>query len=194
MPTKLKKIKYYGSIAGLYLLMLLFGSYTFKPLTSNGSNIVMAAQAQASRVQPIKPMVSGMPTRIVIASLGIDLSVDKGYYDAGSASWSLSGYHAQYAILSPMPNDTSGNTFIYGHNNPYVFGPLKRIESGAQAKVYTSNHHVFTYTFVKTNAVTPNNTSVLMYQGAPIMTIQTCSGVWNEQRQMYSFKFTGVST
>lgn len=194
MRILLKKTKYYSSIAGLYLLMLLFGVYIFEPLPPSRSNHVLAAQIKADRAAPIKPMVAGMPSRIVIPALGLDLPIDKGYYDASEASWTLSGYRAQYAILSPLPNDTSGNTFIYGHNNPYVFGPLKHIAPGARAEVYTTDHHVFNYTFTNTDAVTPDNTSVLMYQGPPIMTIQTCSGVWNEQRQMYTFKFSGVSS
>jgi LPXTG-site transpeptidase (sortase) family protein len=104
------------------------------------------------------------------------------------------GYHAQYAMMTPLANDNQGNTFIYGHNNKYVFGPLKKINQGSIAKVYTDSGKVFYYWYQSTYAVTPDNTSVLDYQGPSILTIQTCSGSWNEQRQMYVFTFDKVET
>jgi hypothetical protein len=190
----LKKIRYYSSVGVLYALTLLFGVFAFKPLSHSiqRSAIASSLPVEVSAEQPSKQILTGKPVRIVVLDVGIDLPVDEGRYNPSDGSWSLSGYHAQYAMLTPLANDSTGNTFIYGHNNKYVFGPLKHINPGTVAKVYTDNNKIFSYDFESTYAVTPDNTSVLYYQGPSILTVQTCSGAWNEQRQMYVFKFDKV--
>jgi LPXTG-site transpeptidase (sortase) family protein len=130
--------------------------------------------------------------QIVIDDVNIDLPVDDGRYNPEDNTWTLSGYHAHFAVLSSLANDNNGNTFIYGHNNKYVFGPLKHISPGAVAKIYTDSNKIFYYKFENTYAVTPDTTSVLDYLGPSVLTVQTCSGAWNEQRQMYVFKFDSV--
>src|SRR5581483_3056540 len=129
-PSKLKKIKYYSSVAGLYLLTLLFAAAAFKPSSASffqQKTVAAAPSIVISQALPKKPVTSGRPIRIVIPSLNIDLPVDEGFYNESDGSWTLSGYHAQFAMLSQLANDYSGNTFIYGHNNPYVFEHLNRI-------------------------------------------------------------------
>ncbi len=133
--------------------------------------------------------MAGLPVRVVLPDVGIELPIDPGYFDSSSNSWTLSGYRAQYAMITTLPNNHDGNTFIYGHNNKYVFGHIKTIQPGQKAVVYTENNYTFTYSFVSTVGVGPDDTSVFDYTGPPILTIQTCSGNWNEIRQMYVFKF-----
>jgi LPXTG-site transpeptidase (sortase) family protein len=190
----LNKIRYYSSVGACYALTLLFAVMAFKPIshTINNSAIASSLPIEVASEQPSKQILTGKPVRIVIPDVGIDLPIDEGRYNEADGSWSLSGYHAQYAMLTPLANDASGNTFIYGHNNKYVFGPIKRINAGSAAQIYTDNNRIFKYTFQSTYAVTPENTSILYYEGPSILTVQTCSGAWNEQRQMYVFKFEKV--
>jgi LPXTG-site transpeptidase (sortase) family protein len=190
----LQKIRYYSSVGALYALTLLFAVIAFKPVSHSLQRTAIASSlpVEVAAEEPSKPILTGKPVRIVIPDVEIDLPIDEGRYNPADQSWSLSGYHAQYAMLTPLANNDNGNTFIYGHNNKYVFGPLKRINPGAIAKVYTDNNRVFSYTFQSTYAVTPDNTSILYYQGPSMLTVQTCSGAWNEQRQMYVFKFDKV--
>jgi LPXTG-site transpeptidase (sortase) family protein len=189
----LRKVRYNSSVTALYAMTLLFALTAFGlvplPWQKRVSAIVPLVVSDARQV---KPITAGKPVKIIIPGLGIDLPVDEGFYNASNASWTLSGYHAQFAMLSYYANDTQGNTFIYGHNNKFVFGPIKNISPNSDAMVYTDNGHVFSYIFEQTYAVTPDNTSVFTYQGPSILTIQTCSGNWNEQRQMYTFKFKKV--
>jgi LPXTG-site transpeptidase (sortase) family protein len=186
-----KKARYYSSVSFLYALTLLFAFFALRPAAhsfASGSSLPL----EISQESLTKPIISGRPVRIIINSLGVDLPVDEGRYSGADGTWSLSGYHAQYAMLTPLANDDNGNTFLYGHNNKYVFGPLKKIAVGAQVQVYTDNNKIFYYNFSSTYAVAPDNTSVLDYQGPSILTIQTCSCIWNEQRQMYVFSFEKV--
>jgi LPXTG-site transpeptidase (sortase) family protein len=188
-----RKARYYSSVAILYLLTLLFAFGAFRPLTSS-HNVAAATNlpVELIKADSSTQTIAGKPIRIVIPDVGIDLPIDEGRYNPVDGSWSLSGYHAQFAMMTPEANNNTGNTFIYGHNNKYVFGPIKKITPGSIAQVYTDSGRIFSYIFESTYAVAPDDTSVLDYQGPSILTVQTCSGAWNEQRQMYVFKFDKV--
>lgn len=135
-----------------------------------------------------EPTVSGIPTEISVPSLGIHLTVEPGTYDRATDSWTLSGLNAHFATFTRPANNGGGNTFIYGHNNKHVFGPMKSIAAGAEVKVLTDIGNTFYYTLESTRTTDPSDVSLFTYTGAPILTVQTCTGVWHEQRQLYTFK------
>ena len=97
-------------------------------------------------------------------------------------------------MFSSLANNAGGDTFIYGHNNDFVFGALRHNtpQPNALALIYTDNGHIFSYSFQSVTSVAPNDVSALDYRGRPIMTIQTCTGSLNEWRTMYKFDFVGV--
>ena len=148
-------------------------------------------------VQPAAPKIveiSGVPTRITIPSRYVDLTVVPGVYDPSTDSWTLNGYLAQFATTSAPANNVGGETFIYGHNNDYVFGALRHAAptAGDEAFVYTTNGHIFAYTFDNTWSVGPYDVGTLDYQGPPVLLIQTCTGSLNQYRTMYLFTFDKV--
>jgi hypothetical protein len=192
------KTKYFVELASLYLVTVLLCGYAIHPQR----HLVYHKTIALTRVQqtpslPSTPkivVVSGLPVRIVIPSESVDLPVIPGYYNSSNDTWTLSGYKAQFAMVSTLANDYGGNTFIYGHNNNFVFGPLRHVTPalGAQAVLYSSNGHIFSYTFQKVASVGPDDTTVLNYDGPPILTIQTCTGSLNEWRTMYTFAFEKI--
>jgi LPXTG-site transpeptidase (sortase) family protein len=139
------------------------------------------------------PMISGKPTHITIQTVNIDLNVIPGYYYPSTKSWTLSDYNAQWGTITDQPNNKGGDTFIYGHALMNVFGRLPQIKPGAQAVVITDNGHTFTYTYRANTIVPPTNTSLFTYQGKPILILQTCSGAWYQNRQLFVFDLSGVS-
>lgn len=183
-----QRARYISSVTGLYLVALLFVWFIFNPGVTKGG-IAQALKSEPLPVGPYKTILSGRPIRVVLPDQGIELPVDPGYFDSATNSWTLSGYRAHYAMVTKLANNHDGNTFIYGHNNNYVFGHIKTIQKGQKALVYTDNNYLFTYSYSSTVGVGPDDTSVFDYSGPPILTIQTCSGNWNEIRQMYTFKF-----
>lgn len=187
-PKTIEKARYISGVTGLYLVTLLLVWFIFNPGMAK-SGVAQALKSQPIPASPYKKIMAGQPVRVVLPDQGIDLPVDPGFFDPASNSWTLSGYRAHFAMVTKLANNHDGNTFIYGHNNKYVFGHIKTIQPGQKAIVYTDNNFVFTYTFESTVGVGPDDTSVLDYSGPPILTIQTCSGNWNEVRQMYEFKF-----
>jgi LPXTG-site transpeptidase (sortase) family protein len=151
-----------------------------------------AASAGAPHVNPPTQVVSGKPVRIQIPSLSIDLQVIDGQYNAHNKTWTLTKDKAQYATATPLANNAEGNTFIYGHNRKGVFNTLNRIKPGSTATITTDNGHVFTYKFRSAFETNPSDQSLFEYRGAPILTVQTCSGLWYQNRQLFTFDFVNV--
>jgi sortase (surface protein transpeptidase) len=195
--TWLRKLRFYVTIVALYICTLASGWSMIKPAQALDQAQLAAFQQAESQRAPLVPKVatvSGRPVRIVIADSKLDLPVDPGYYDAASDEWTLSGYHAQFAMISTVANDHGGETFIYGHNNNYVFGALRHNTPaiGSKALLYTDNGHIFSYTFADSASVGPHDVSVLNYAGPPELVIQTCTGSLDELRTMYHYNFDKV--
>lgn len=138
-------------------------------------------------------VITGKPSRLVIPSLKLDLSVADGIYDTKSGQWTLSSDKVHYALMTMQPNDQQGNTLIYGHYRPGVFATLKSIKPGAEIRVITDNGYTFTYTFRDAKTVEPSDTSILSYEGKPMLTLQTCTGAFMQNRQLFSFDFSSVA-
>ncbi|HEX4774584.1 MAG TPA: sortase [Candidatus Saccharimonadales bacterium] len=191
-----EKVRYYSSVSTVYLLTLLFAFMAVHPPAYKKQAVILARAVQLSSLPAAQhiTVITGEPVRIVIPGSGIDLPVDQGYYNSSQASWTLSGYHAQYAMISQLANNVAGDTFLYGHNNNYVFGALRHNTPavGAQALIYTDNGHIFEYNFVSATSLAPDDASIFSYEGPPVMTIQTCTGSLNEWRTMYRFNFVRV--
>jgi LPXTG-site transpeptidase (sortase) family protein len=151
----------------------------------NNPNVAIAAPIS----KPSEVAIAGHPVQISVPSLNINLPVVNGYYDHQSGQWTLTLNKAQFATPSAEPNNTSGNTIIYGHYRKGVFSTLHQIQPGAIALITTSNGYVFEYKYTLTYAVSPTDTSIFTYTGPPELTIQTCSGTWFQNRQMYHFDF-----
>ena len=137
-------------------------------------------------------VISGDPIHLSLPDLQIDLNVLSGAYNEVDQSWTLTGTNAHYANVSMPINTSTGNTLIYGHNNKHVFYNLRKITAGTLLTFITNTGYQFKYTFVSKSDVQPNDTSVFRFSGAPTVTIQTCTGNWNETRGMYVFKLSGV--
>lgn len=185
-------IRFRVTIGSLFILAgLLLG---YDPIFHYLSQHTMKAEAFSGSSYQVAetPRIQGEPTRIAIPSLTIDLQIEKGYYNPNQLNWTLSKTKASYAVMTPQPNNKGGNTFIYGHDTKEVFSKLSGITQGAQAIVYTDNGYRFTYQLVRVNVVKPTMTGFLNYQGPPIMTVQTCSGLWYENRSLFTFNLVEV--
>lgn len=132
--------------------------------------------------------ISGHPVSIKVPRLQIDLQVIDGVYNANTKTWNLTNDKAQYALLTSEPNNQAGNTFIYGHNTKQVFARLLKAQADDIAIVETSNGHQFTYRLTSSREASPTDDSLFHYQGAPILTLQTCSGPNFQYRYLLTFR------
>jgi LPXTG-site transpeptidase (sortase) family protein len=180
-------------IAGL--IMLIFGAglliYIIRSQAVSATNIVQPP-SQTIISTPKTHEIEGQPVELLIPSLNMDLPIIPGYYDSQSKIWTLTLSEVQYATTTPEPNNVEGNTFLYGHYRKAVFARLHTIPSGAQAIIKTSNNHTFYYQLSNIRTTNPNDDSVFTYRGAPILTIQTCTGLFFQYRQFYTFTLQKV--
>jgi sortase (surface protein transpeptidase) len=195
--SKFKRLALYAKLLAVYAVTVGVIVYAIAPGSWFEHNDLKVASSDEKPKLPVSKsiaIISGLPTRIVIPSEQVDLPLLKGYYNPSNGGWNLSGYDGQFGMFSDLANDAAGDTFVYGHNNNFVFGALRHHTPlpGALALVYTSNGHIFKYAFDSVTSVAPDDISILNYSGPPIMTIQTCTGSLNEWRTMYKFSFSGV--
>src|SRR3954469_21396116 len=98
-----RRLRYLSSVAIMYLATLLLVWTLFKPHPSAISVLDQGPKPLPAAIQPI--LVSGLPVRIVIPSISIDLPIEQGFYDKATNSWTLTGYHAQFAMPSRIANN-----------------------------------------------------------------------------------------
>ncbi len=198
-PGQGSSIKFFLKLGILFLLA--GGLLAYHPLMRRiqEQNTLATAPAPAPVRTPeveaatkTSEKIEGKPTRMVIPSLDIDLSIADGIYHSQSQTWTLSNDKAHYALMTAQPNNQAGNTFIYGHNRPAVFARLSKLAVGQTVTIYTDTNRVFTYRYRSAYETNPNDSSVFSYQGPPILTLQTCSGLWYQNRYLMTFDLIGV--
>ena len=182
-----------------YLLpaLILINAYSVGTIWYLHSPAMSKTQASAVPIPAPPPLAQtvkqGIPATLKIPALNIDLPVVDGSYNAADASWTLTEDKAHYANLTVPVNDRQGNTMIYGHNNQHVFAALERLQPGMEAEVVTTAGDHFYYTFASTFTIRPNDLTSFNSGGSPRLTLQTCSGAWFENRQMFEFALSRVN-
>ena len=177
----------------LISLGLFFGGYNF--IFTLWMNRDSHAQALINN-EPSRdsaPLVTGTPVHISIPNVNIDLKVIPGQYYPSTRSWTLSLDNAQWGVMTAKANNKAGATFIYGHNRREVFNRLPKIKVGDKALVTTGKGHTFTYEFASSSVTSPDDTSLFSYRGKPVLVLQTCTGLWYQDRQLLVFNFTKVN-
>lgn len=163
-----------------------------------GMFVVVTTPAPTVRAQAVAPILrrsvavaSGVPNRLVVQSVGVDLPVGLGSYDQATDSWTLSDDQAYYADTSVPVNNNNGTTLIYGHARDGLFGSLADLQVGARAAVYTNNGQAFYYQYQLKRDLDPTDTSIFTSDGPSVLVLQTCAGEWDSYRAMYTFQFVG---
>ena len=185
------KVRFLLTIGSLWTILGLFlASAWILPAIERANTPVVYAAPRADESKPVvneEPTIIGTPTHIAFPSVDISIDVAPGYYDASNGSWTLSKDKAHYATVTDKPNNKTGNTFIYGHNRWQVFTGLLNAKVGDKAIVTTDNGHTFTYVLREIVDTDPTDTTYMQTHGSPILTVQTCSGFWYENRRMFTF-------
>lgn len=181
------------SIFGIINLVIGVTFYVLYVFHVDTPAIVLADSPVHIAVKP-KPIsaLSGTPTRIVVPSIGVDVSVGVGSYNQSDGTWTLNDTQAFYADTSVPANNNNGVTLIYGHARRAVFGRLGEVTDGGDATVYTDSGYTFHYLYQSKQEVVPTDTNIIRPDGAPTLMLQTCSGPWDAYRTLVSFQLTGV--
>jgi LPXTG-site transpeptidase (sortase) family protein len=184
----------YSSLTAIYLAV--FAMFTQvaspPPVTTTQYTSSVTTARPAPKPQP-RPAIQGIPVHITVPSLGINLNVQVGHYDAATGGWSLDLANAYYAAYSLPVNESNGTTLIYSHAQAGLFEKLPLITEGSEAIITTDTGHTFRYQYQSMRQVDPSDTSVFVFDGPPTLVLQTCTGDWSQYRALFSFKLLSIS-
>jgi LPXTG-site transpeptidase (sortase) family protein len=190
-----QQARFYGGLVLLYGGLIGYGWIALQAHSLIAAPPTLPAIQPPAVPIPAMPQpapITGTPVSLSIPSLNLKLPIQTGTYNTATDSWTISEAEAFFASPSVQPNDQAGNTLIYGHNNNLVFKQLHNITTGTTLVIDTAEGHQFTYEYVKQTIVEPTDVSIFGYVGEPIVTLQTCTGNWNEKRALFSFELTDV--
>jgi LPXTG-site transpeptidase (sortase) family protein len=188
------RLRFKLTIGILFILAggLLGSNYIINYVRESNVNTTAAPRIEAQRADNKAAIAqsTAYPTNVSIPSINLSVNVAPGYYDVKTQTWTLNNSEAFFATISIPPNTISGNTYIYGHNRGNVFNPLNKAAIGTIAIVKTTDNKTFTYKMSAIHDVSPNDPSWLLdYRGAPILTLQTCAGFFDQYRRLFVFDF-----
>jgi len=134
-----------------------------------------------------QPVNTALPTHISVPVIGVSVDIEPGYYNYSDGIWTVGDKKASFATVTSVPNAKAGNTYMYGHNRPNIFTKLNNLILGDKVIVTNSDNKMFTYKLVSIRDVQPDDVSFLEYSNKPILTLQTCSGFWDQYRRLFIF-------
>lgn len=161
-------------------------------LLERGTETPIINMVNVERPTQSPNLISGKPIKLKIPKLNMDLPIKEGNYNSFDNSWTIDNKSAFYATMTPELNNLAGNTLVYGHNSNQVFGKLNQLKINDVVQVESLNQKIFTYKLSEIKDVEPTDLSLFEYRGEPILTIQTCSGTWNERRRLFMFRLNEV--
>lgn len=167
----------YSFIKSLDSRFISNSNYNYSPVTLNiGDSMII---------------YNSPPIHLDIDSIDLSIDVVPGYYNQSRQSWTVSDDKANFATISSVPNPRYGNTYIYGHNRTSIFSSLVRLSEGDEAVVISSDEKKFIYKLETIKDVSQYDTSYLENSDRSILTLQTCSGFWDQYRTLYVFNYIG---
>jgi len=192
LKTLIKLIPIYIGTIGLFVYFVQtqhIGAISAASITKEQvqDNIIrIRAQAPDSNNAP-QQVTFGIPRELFIPRFGSVIPLIAGEYFSEAGIWNVSNTHAHFATVSALPNDSTGNTIIYGHNSKDIFSALFSLKIGDVVEVRTSENLTFVYKMRQSDRVTPKDVSVLDTTTSPQLTLLTCEGLWNEYRRLVYF-------
>lgn len=155
--------------------------------TGDASPAPIISQQLKSSVNANERAVTGVPSYITIDAIGMNLVIKNGVYNQKTGKWTLADDAAFYATPTSPLSSAPANTLIYGHNSQSVFSSLFKLKEGDKAVVTADNGYVFTYTFSKSQTIKPTDVSILNVGDKPQITLQTCTGMFDQYREVFIF-------
>jgi len=184
------KLRFYITIGVLFIFAgaLLSSDYIIQLIKSAFAQSAPQPIGIEAKVDAASEQKSAaLPSHIDVPAADISLDIEPGYYNYSKNTWTVSNEKANFATITSAPNTKSGNTYIYGHNKPDIFAKLNDLTVGDEAMVTNSEGKIFEYKLVSERDISPDDLSFLKYNGKPILTLQTCSGFWDQYRRLFVF-------
>lgn len=165
-------------VAGILMvsLSILLALSRFNPRRLNFYRIPQAQNIESTPTQnPNLPR----PKHIIIAGTSINLPIIPSTIH--NQTWETTEVGVSYLTMSPVPGE-KGNSILYGHNWTDLLGPLTEVKPGQTIRIRYEDESQKTFMVENTATVSPNDTSILMASAEPMMTIYTCTGLFDSKR------------
>jgi sortase (surface protein transpeptidase) len=160
-------------------------------LTAAGRRPVTAADPATRAAEQALNAPSPPPTRLTIPKLGVDAVVEAvGVAADGSMAVPSQPDHVAWYQPGVKPGD-AGDALFDGHLNwwtgPAVFWHLANLRRGDQVNVVRADGSQLTFTVDSTSSYPWNarTDGLVTTTGPPSISLVTCSGTWDRQRQTY---------
>ena len=131
-----------------------------------------------------------VPRHVTVPSEKIDLNVVTA--DIKNGIWETSQTDATYLSTSARPGE-GGNVVIYGHNWTRLFGKLAFVKLGDTITLTTNDGKQHEYKIAKKFVVSPNQVDAVLPTDYEMLTLYTCTGLFDSQRLMIQAFPTKVS-
>lgn len=118
------------------------------------------------------------PQRIIIPSARINLPVQTA--EIAYNTWEVSETTASFGKGSALPG-MIGNSVIFAHARPQLFGNLDQVKPGDQIHIFTDQDW-FVYEVTELMTVLPDNTEVIKKRDTTELTLFTCIGLNDSHR------------
>lgn len=142
--------------------------------------IVPQQLAFAALPTPTKSTTSSIPPKLlIIPDLEIILPIET--MSITQDKWESSKTGVSYLGSTPVPGQV-GNSILYGHNWPNRLGKLLNIKSGQKITIVLADSTPKTFTVVRTDTVTPDQTHILSSSADARITLYTCTGFLDSKR------------
>lgn len=148
-----------------------------------------AGEAPGTASRSPVPLVDPTPARLVIASIGVDATIEARGLDANRNMASPADYRdVAWYDLGPRPGE-SGDAIINGHvdwwTGDAVFTHLGRLRTGDPVTVVRADGTQVGFKVVALTTVDANArlASLFTSSGPATLTLITCTGVWNPATQ-----------
>ncbi|HYD35090.1 MAG TPA: sortase [Vitreimonas sp.] len=146
----------------------------------------------------VTPTVTGqlalrgeLPIEVIIPDHHIQTSVIPAQITDGV--WETSDTAATHLVSSARPAE-GGNIVIYGHNRKHLLGNLKTVKLGDTIQVKTQDNKLYEYTVMKKMIVNPDQIEAVLPTDHEILTIYTCTGLFDSQRLVLQASPSAVSS
>lgn len=119
-----------------------------------------------------------LPKAIRIDSLAINLPVVESSITNGV--WEIPSGGAGH--LNTSSGIGSGNMVIYAHNRNNLFGPIRWIKKEGVIEITGQDENTYRYRVYETSEVTPDKIDYVLPKSEEVLTLYTCSGLFDSKR------------
>ncbi len=119
------------------------------------------------------------PIAAIIKELNIELPIYPATFENGR--WQATAKGVSYLTGSAAPGE-KGNSILYAHNWPNLFGNLIKIQPSQVIEIKAANGEIKSFTVVETKILNPKQTYILGSSSEARLTIYTCTGFLDQNR------------